>query len=115
METPETITFEDLQKIDIRLGTILSAEKVAKSKKLLKLVVDFGELGQRQILAGIGQTFSEPEKLINFQAAFVVNLAPREMMGLSSHGMILAASTTNGEIQLTGSFNSQVANGTRLG
>jgi len=112
--TPQ-IAFEDFLKVDIRAGTILSAEKVEKSKKLLKLIVDFGELGTRQILAGIGHTFEDPSALVNYQATFVVNLAPRQMMGLESHGMILAMQKKDGNVQLTGSFNSQVENGTQIG
>lgn len=86
------VTIEDFLKIDIRAGVITSAERVPRSRKLIKLVVDFGHvIGYRQILAGIGEHFT-PEKLLGLAAAFVVNLPPREMMGLQSHGMILAAS-----------------------
>lgn len=85
----EIIAFEDFLKVDIRVGRIDSAERVPKSDKLLKLQVDFGELGKRQILAGIGKTYS-PEAIVGQVAPFVVNLHPRKMMGLESHGMILA-------------------------
>lgn len=85
------ITFDDFLKVDIRAGHILAAERVPKSDKLLKLTVNFGaEIGTRQILAGIGKDYM-PESIVGLRAAFVVNLPPRKMMGLESHGMILAA------------------------
>lgn len=83
------ISYEDFAKIDIRLGTITNAENVPGSEKLLKLMVDFGELGIRQILSGIAKDF-KPENLINKQTTFVINLATRKMMGLESQGMLFA-------------------------
>ncbi len=83
------ITIEDLSKIDVRVGTITSCEKVEGSTKLLKLNVDFGELGQRQILTGM-QEYYEPEQMVGLQTTFIVNLKPRKMMGLESYGMIFA-------------------------
>ena len=68
------ITFSDFQKIEIKVGTILSAEKVEGSEKLLKLSVDFGEPAPRQVVSGIAKTFREPQKLIGKQFAFVTNL-----------------------------------------
>lgn len=92
----ETITFEEFLKIDIRVGTITSAERVPKSAKLLKLQVDFGsEIGTRQIVAGIGLSF-EPDKIVNTTVCAVINLAPRKLMGLESHGMILAGHIDSG-------------------
>ena len=85
----EEIVYEDFAKIDIRLGTITDAAAVEGSEKLLKLIVDFGELGQRQILSGIAKDF-KPEDLIGKQTTFVVNLATRKMMGLESQGMLFA-------------------------
>ena len=85
----EPCTFEEFMKVDLRVGTIRSAERVPKSDKLLKLQVSFGSMGDRQILAGIGKTF-EPSELVGHKSVFVVNLPPRKMMGLESHGMILA-------------------------
>ena len=85
------ITFNDFQKIEIKIGTILSAEKVEDSEKLLKLSVDFGEPSPRQVVSGIAKTFREPQKLIGKQFAFVTNLEPRSIMGLESQAMILAA------------------------
>ena len=85
----DEISFDDFCKVDMRVGTIVSAERVPKSNKLLKLQVNFGEAGARQIVAGIGLNF-EPENLINTQVTAVLNLAPRKLMGVESHGMILA-------------------------
>ncbi len=86
----ETISIEDFLKIEMCVGSIVSAERVPKSEKLLKLQVDFGEAGQRQIVAGIGKNY-EPEALAGQQVVAVLNLAPRKLMGVESHGMILAA------------------------
>lgn len=90
-----TISFEDFKKVDIRIGKIISAEKVEGSEKLLKLEVDFGEPNLpagRQVIAGISQ-FYTPEDLIGKECPFVFNLAPKTLMGLESQGMILCAST----------------------
>ncbi|NMB56980.1 methionine--tRNA ligase subunit beta [Candidatus Beckwithbacteria bacterium] len=85
------IAFPDFAKIDLRVGEVLTAEKLEKSEKLLRLQVDFGEeIGQRQILAGISQ-FYNPEDLIGRQVIAIVNLEPRKIMGLESQGMLLAA------------------------
>jgi len=83
------IEFPDFQKIDIRVGTIISCEAIEGSNKLLKLEVDFGELGKKQILAGISAWF-QPNELVNLQTTFVVNMKPRTIMGLESQGMLLA-------------------------
>jgi len=84
------ISYEDFCKVDLRVGRIETAERVPKSKKLLKLSVNFGpKLGERQIVAGLGQEYA-PEELINHNVVAVVNLAPRQIMGLDSFGMILA-------------------------
>lgn len=91
----ENISFDDFKKSDIRIGKIVTVEKVDGSEKLLKLEVDFGlELGKRQIISGIAKAYS-PELLVNKQALFIVNLEPREIMGLISNGMILCASNDN--------------------
>jgi methionyl-tRNA synthetase len=88
MET-NTLEFEDFKKVDIRIGTIKTAEKVDGSEKLLRLKIDDGMDG-RQVLAGIAEYFS-PEELIGKQIVFVANLKPRKIMGEFSQGMILAA------------------------
>ena len=104
----ETITFDDFKKLDIRIGKIISAEKVEDSDKLLKLIVDFGETEEssnppspkataRQVIAGIAQ-FYAPETLIGKECPFAYNLAPRVLAGLESQGMILCPSDNGNPI-----------------
>jgi methionine--tRNA ligase beta chain len=83
------IKFEDFQKLDIRIGTIASAEKVEGADKLLKLVVDFGN-EQRQVVAGMAEFYS-PEYFIGKQVPVLLNLEPRKFKEIESQGMILAA------------------------
>ena len=92
----ETIDFEDFTKLDIRIGTILEAEKVAKTKKLLKLKVDVG-IDTRTIVSGIAESFS-PESIIGQQVSVLVNLAPRKIRGVESQGMILMTDTPDGKL-----------------
>ena len=92
----EEIQYDDFSKMDIRIGTIVAAEKVAKSKKLLKLTINDG-LNERIILSGIGEHFN-PENIINQQVTFLANLAPRKMMGMESEGMVLMAEDKNGSL-----------------
>ena len=94
----EACTFDDFQKMDIRVSTILAAEKVAKTKKLLKLTVDTG-IDQRTIVSGIAEHFS-PEELIGQQVLVLVNLQPRELKGILSQGMILMAEDATGKLRL---------------
>jgi methionyl-tRNA synthetase len=88
---PPEIAIDDFAKIALRVGVVLSAEKVPKSDKLLKLAVDLGEAQPRQVLAGIAKAYA-PEALVGKRIVVVANLAPRKMMGLVSHGMVLCAS-----------------------
>ncbi len=84
------ISFDEFQKIDLRVGAIIAAEKVEGSDKLLKLQVDLGpEIGYRQIIAGLAQ-FYQPEEIIGKQIIVVVNLEPKVFKGLESQGMLLA-------------------------
>ena len=92
----ETIDFDDFTKLDIRIGTILEAEKVAKTKKLLKLKVDVG-IDVRTIVSGIAESFS-PEEIIGQQVSVLVNLAPRKIRGVESQGMILMTDTPEGKL-----------------
>ena len=94
----DTIQFDDFQKMDIRVSTILAAEKVAKTKKLLKLTVDTG-LDRRVIVSGIAEHFA-PEELVGRQVLVLVNLAPRELKGIVSNGMILMAEDASGKLRL---------------
>jgi methionyl-tRNA synthetase len=92
----EIIEFEDFTKLDIRVGTILEAQKVAKTKKLLKLKVDVG-MDTRTIVSGIAESFS-PEAIIGQQVAVLVNLATRKIRGVESQGMILMTDTPDGKL-----------------
>ena len=94
----EECSFDDFQKMDIRVSTILAAEKVAKTKKLLKLTVDTG-IDQRTIVSGIAEHFT-PEELVGQQVLVLVNLAPRELKGILSQGMILMAEDATGALRL---------------
>lgn len=89
------INYDDFKKVDIKMGKIVSAEKIEKAEKLLKLEVDFAE-EKRTIVSGIAKTYN-PEDLIGKTVPFVTNLEPREMFGIQSQGMILAAHDVNDE------------------
>lgn len=91
-----TIVYDDFAKLDLRVGTILAAEKVEKADKLLKLTVDLG-YEQRTIVSGIAQHF-EPSAIVGRQVVVVANLAPRKMRGIESNGMILMAEDTGGKL-----------------
>ena len=92
----DEIQYDDFSKMDIRIGTIITAEKVAKSKKLLKLTINDG-IKERTILSGIGEYF-QPENIVNQQVTFLANLAPRKIMGMESEGMVLMAEDKNGSL-----------------
>lgn len=92
------IVYDDFAKMDIRIATVLSAEKMEKSNKLLKLKVDTG-IDQRTILSGIALHYT-PEELIGKQVTIIANLAPRKMMGIESQGMILMAEDSEGKLKL---------------
>ena len=94
----EECTYDDFQKMDIRVSNILEAEKVAKTKKLLKLTVDTG-IDKRTIVSGIAEHFT-PEELIGKQVLVLVNLQPRELKGILSKGMILMAEDATGKLRL---------------
>jgi methionyl-tRNA synthetase len=85
------ITIDEFSKIEVKVGTVLSAEHVPETDKLLRLVIDFAEeTGPRQIVSGINMYVNEPEDLIGRQLAFVTNLEPRTIKGLESNGMLFA-------------------------
>ena len=87
----ERISIEEFSKIEVKVGTVKSAERVPETDKLLKLVVDFNEeSGPRQIVSGIVAYVPEPESLVGRQLAFVTNLEPRMIRGLESNGMLFA-------------------------
>ena len=101
------IVFDDFAKIDLRVGTILSAEKVEKADKLLKLEVDLG-FEKRTIVSGIAQHFT-PEEITGKQVVVVANLAPRKMRGIESNGMILMAEDAAGKLHFVKPENAIVA------
>jgi len=108
-----SFSFEDFIKADIRAGTIRKAEVIPKSNKLLKLEVSFGnEVGTRVIAAGIAKHYS-PELAIGQRVLAVVNLPPRTLMGIESHGMILAAKDADGDVWLAAC--AAVDDGAKLG
>ncbi len=100
MEPKPIITIEDFQKIELKVGQILSAEKVPETDKLLKLSVDLGESTPRQIISGISLYFPDESTLVGKKCMFVANLEPRVIRGLESQGMILAVSTSEGGFSL---------------
>ena len=93
------ISYDEFSKVSLRVGQILQAERVEKSEKLIKLLVDVGEPEQRQIIAGIGKRYA-PEELIGRKVAVVTNLKPAKLMGQMSNGMLLAGSDTAGNLEL---------------
>ena len=95
----ETIEYGDFEKLDIRVGTVLECEKVPKTDKLLRFLLDDG-LKQRTILSGIAAYYPNPEELIGKQVCFIANLAPRKMRGFVSEGMILSAENSDGTLAL---------------
>ena len=98
MPQKNTIEFDDFTKVDIRVGTVIEAEKIPKSDKLLKLKVDTG-LDQRTILSGISKYYS-PDEILNKKVMVLINLKPRKMMGFESHGMLLLADDSDGNLSL---------------
>ncbi|MDL2252112.1 methionine--tRNA ligase [Odoribacter sp. OttesenSCG-928-J03] len=90
------VSFDEFQKMDIRTGKIIAAEKVAKTKKLLKLTVDTG-IDERTVVSGIAEYYS-PEEVIGKQVSILVNLAPKELKGIESQGMILMAENADGSL-----------------
>ena len=90
------ITFDDFAKMDIRAGRIVAAEKVAKTKKLLKLTIDTG-IDTRTVVSGIAEYYS-PEDIIGQQVSILVNLEPKQLKGIESQGMILMAENADGSL-----------------
>lgn len=114
---PESIkkaaTIDDFEKMDIRVGTVVTCEKVKKSDKLLQFRIDDG-MGGRTILSGIAHSYPNPEELVGKQVLFVANFPPRKMMGIESEGMILSAVNADGKLVVTGP-TAAVANGASVG
>jgi len=108
------ISIDDLEKLDIRVGTIESVAEVPESKKLMKLTVDFGD-HSRSILAGIKQERENPQEITGLQALFVVNLAPRKMAGELSEGMLFDIGYADGVTPVLAVPERAVPNGSRAG
>ena len=113
MIKPE-ISMKDLDKIDIRVGTIKLVEDVPKSDKLVNMIVDFGSF-ERNILVGLKKERENPKEVEGKQALFVVNLAPREMFGIISHGMLYDIGYADGIIPVLAMPEKTVPNGIRVG
>lgn len=108
----ETITFEDFTKLDIRVGTILEAEKMPKAKKLLVLKVDTG-IDVRTIVSGIAESFTA-EEVVGKRVTVLVNLAPRALRGVESQGMILMTETPDGKLVFVNPDHAEVNNGLQI-
>ena len=106
----ELIGIEDFMKVDLRVGKIVSAERVEKSEKLVKLKVDIGT-ETRQVVAGIGKSYS-PEELMGKSIVIVANLKPAKLMGIESQGMLLAASS--GDLLAVATFDRETRPGSRV-
>lgn len=105
------ITLDQFKEADLRVGTVRAAERIDGSDKLLKLMIDLGEPELRQILSGIAK-YVGPEDVVGKQFVFIVNLEPRAMMGMMSHGMLLA--TGEGETFSMLSPTKEVAPGSAI-
>ena len=111
-EQKESVTFDDFGKMDIRVSTVVAAEKVAKTKKLLKLTVDTG-IDTRTIVSGIAEYYT-PEEMVGKQILVLVNLLPRELKGITSQGMILMSADATGRLTLLAPTD-KVPNGSQVG
>lgn len=107
------ITIEDFVKVELKVGQVLTAERIPKSDKLLRFTVDVGEAEPRQILAGIAEHY-EPDSLVGRKLVIVSNLKPRKLRGFESQGMVLAASVGEEERPVLATFAEDVPNGARL-
>ena len=100
-EVKPNVEFETFEKMDIRVGKVLECEKVKKSKKLLRFLIDDG-MGTRTILSGIAESYEDPSVLVGKEICFMANFAPRKMMGVESQGMILSAVDADGRLVVIG-------------
>ncbi len=107
----ENIEFDDFAKMDVRAGTVIECEKVAKTKKLLKLTIDTG-IDQRTVVSGIAEYY-QPEELIGKQVSILVNLAPKKLRGIESQGMILCAENADGTLSIV-TPDKEVKNGSEI-
>ncbi len=112
MPAKDTITFDDFQKMDIRIGKVLAAEPVPKTDKLLQMTIDTG-LDKRTVVSGIAQHYSADE-MVGKQVTILVNLAPRKIRGIESQGMILMAEDAEGKLALVSSDDSELMAGSTV-
>jgi len=108
------ITIDDFSKIDMRIGLIVSVERVPETDKLLKLSVDFNEEAPRTVVSGIAGYFADPQVLVGKRVPFVTNLEPRTIRGLTSQAMIVAVHTEEGAFSILEPTMAEIPAGTRL-
>jgi methionine--tRNA ligase beta chain len=109
----ENVSYDDWDKLDIRVGTIEKVEDVKGSKKLVALTVDFGDF-TRTILTGLKEERENPQEIEGMQTLFLVNMAPRKMAGMTSEGMLLDIGYDDGVPSVIATLEKPVPNGTRL-
>lgn len=109
-----SVSYELLQQLDIRVGTIIAVDDIPKSARLVRLLVDFGD-HTRQILVGMKGERDDPAEVVGRQALFVVNLAPRQMMGQTSEGMLFDIGYEDGLIPVLAQPERDVPSGARAG
>jgi methionine--tRNA ligase beta chain len=109
-----TVSVADVEKLDVRVGTILSVDDVPNSSKLLRLTVDFGD-HTRTILAGMKAERSQPQEIVGLQALFVLNLEPKRMAGEVSQGMLFDIGFADGVTPVLAMPERAVPNGARAG
>lgn len=113
-EVKPTIKFTDLEKLDVRVGTIEEVVDMEKSDKLVKLIVNFGD-HKRQIVAGLKKERENPKEIEGMQALFIVNLEPKEMMGEKSEGMLFDIGYADGIVPVLAVPEKKAPDGTRAG
>ncbi len=109
-----TVSIDDVERLDVRVGTILSVEDIPGSRKLMKLTVDLGD-HQRTIVAGIKKERANPQEIEGLQALFVVNLQPQELAGVTSEGMLFDIGYSDGIVPVLAIPEKSVPNGARAG
>lgn len=109
-----TVSIDDVERLDIRVGTILSVEDIPGSRKLMKLTVDLGD-HQRTIVAGIKKERANPQEVEGLQTLFVVNLQPQELAGVTSEGMLFDIGYSDGIVPVLATPEKSVPNGARAG
>jgi methionyl-tRNA synthetase len=109
----DQITWDDFAKVDFRVGKIVEAINVEGSEKLIKMMVDFGDLGKKMVFSGIRHWYS-PEELLNKKAVFVVNMVPKKIMGEESEAMIFSAESDDEKEMSILVLEKEMANGARV-